>query len=457
MATYICQICQFHFEEKSRGIEFNNLDSNWTCPECGAFKGNFVRQIDDDDRERKQDSVDEVQPDVSTDSSGVDVSHFFHGCPSVPWLEDIMTIAQTGQSLEDNLLDTSRHLPSWDEILLLGNQLNPLPLLADEKVVTQTIIGPNAEKPLILDSPLLITHMSFGSLSREAKLALAQASALAGTAIGSGEGGILPKELSTAGKYIFEVVPNLYSVTPENLQKVDAVELKFGQAAMPGLGSSLPGDRVTEEIGQVRGLPAGQTIHNPSRFPDIHTPKELADKIDWLRNAIQGRPVGVKIAAGHLEEDLDFILEAKPDFITVDGAPGGAAIAPKYLKMGVTVPTIYALVRAKRHLMRCHANKISLIITGGLRISPDFAKAMALGADAIAIGTSALMAMNSPQNCPLDINSAARRVANFLKVSTEELTQFARLTGHLNVHDFSPNDLCTISREISETTGIRHA
>ena len=457
MATYICQICQYAFEEQSRGLDFNSLDSTWTCPECGAAKGNFVRQAIEEDNSRKTEGEEEELL-FTPEAHGVneiDVRQLV--ADHEPWQADIQAIAATGRSLESRGREQMPGLPSWDDIFFLGNQLSRLPLLSDEKIVTQTVIGPNAQKPLILDSPLIITHMSFGSLSRETKLALARASAMAGSAIGSGEGGILPGELAEAGKYIFEIVPNLYSVTPENLRKVDAVELKFGQAALPGLGSVLPAGRVTEEIGKVRGLPPHQEIVNPPRFPDIHTPKELMAKIDWLRDAVQGRPVGVKIAAGHIEDDLDFILEAKPDFITIDGNPGGAASASKFVKMGVSVPTMYALVRARRHLQRCHASKISLIITGGLRISPDFAKALALGADAVAIGSSALMAMNSPESVRLDIADAARRVANFLKVSTKEITDFARLSGHPNIHDLCLDDLCTINRDIAQTTGIRHA
>ena len=226
-----------------------------------------------------------------------------------------------------------------------------------------------------------------------------------------------------------------------------------------------------------RRFPAGKDIVSPSRYPDIHTPAELKDKIDWLRDASNGRPIGVKLAAGHIENDLDFALQAGPDFITIDGRPGGIGSAPKFIKMATSIPTIYALSRARKFLDRNHIGKISLIITGGLRISPDFAKALAMGADAVSISTSALIALGCQQykicntgRCPmgiatqdpalrsrLDVDQAARRVANFLRVSTEELVQFAKLTGHHNIHDLSIKDLCTCNSEIATHTGIHHA
>jgi len=391
-------------------------------------------------------------------------------------MHDIHTIAESGQSIYE-AMRCRQPVISWDDILILGKQLDGLPLLNEDKVVMQTVIGPRAEQPLVIDTPILITHMSFGCLSKEAIIALSEGSAQVGTAIGSGEGGILPESFSASRKYIFEYVPNQYSVTPENLLKVDAIEIKFGQSAKPGLGSRLPGEKVTPEISQARGFPVGKDILSPSRYADIHTRAELKAKIDWLREASNGRPIGVKIAAGQVESDLDFALAGGPDFITLDGRPGGTDCAPKYIKMATSVPTLFALSRARQFLDNNHADHVSLIITGGLRISPDFAKAMAMGADAVAIGTAALMAMGCQQykicqtgKCPLgitaqnpdfcarlDIDQAARRIANFLRVSTQELSLFAKLTGNHNIHNLSITDLCTCNSEISNHTNIRHA
>ena len=269
---------------------------------------------------------------------------------------------------------------------------------------------------------------------------------------------------------------NLYSVTPENLRNADAIEIKIGQGTKPGMGGHLPGEKVTREISEVRNKPMGKDIIAPSRFPGINTKDDLKNLITQLRYASEGRPVGVKIAAGHIERDLEFCVYAEPDFITIDGRGGATGSSPKLLRDSSSVPTIYALHRARKYLDSIGSD-ISLIITGGLRVSSDFAKAIAMGADAVAVASAALIAMACQQYkicgtgmCPVGIatqdeelrsrlheDAAAARVANFLNVSLEELKMFARITGHDDLHDLSVDDLCTVSREISEYTDIEHA
>jgi glutamate synthase domain-containing protein 2 len=318
--------------------------------------------------------------------------------------------------------------------------------------------------------------MSFGALSKEAKLALAKGSAAVKTAMCSGEGGILPESMQSAYKYIFEYVPNRYSATEDNLKKVDAIEIKIGQSTKPGMGGHLPAEKVTEEIAKIRGVSKGSDIISPSYFEDIKNRDDLKKKVEWLRKSSDGRPIGIKFAAGNVETDLEVALYAEPDFITIDGRPGGTGAAPKFIKAATSVPSIFALYRAGKFLKEKGATDVSLVITGGLRISSDFAKALALGADAVAIGTSALMAcgcqqyrMCSTGRCPVGITSqdpelrqmvnideSAKRLANFLRVSTEELKDFARLTGNNNVHRLLIHDLCTTNSEISNYTEIEH-
>ena len=318
--------------------------------------------------------------------------------------------------------------------------------------------------------------MSFGALSREIKIALATGSAAVGTAICSGEGGILHDELQASHRYIFEYVPNRYSATAENLQRVDAIEIKIGQSAKPGMGGHLPGRKVTREIAEVRDRAEGADIISPAHFEDIRTRDALRRKVDWLRDTSGGKPIGIKIAAGNLEADLEFALHANPDFITVDGRAGATGAAPKFIKDATSVPTIFALRRARKYLDERQLDGISLVITGGLRVSSDFAKALALGADAIAVASAALMASGCQQyricntgNCPVGITSqdpklrarlridkSAQRLENFLRVSTEELKAFSRLTGNENVHGLSLSDICTVNSEISGHTEIEH-
>jgi glutamate synthase domain-containing protein 2 len=290
----------------------------------------------------------------------------------------------------------------------------------------------------------------------------------------SGEGGILPESLDSAYKYIFEFVPNQYSVNDENLKEVDAVEIKIGQSAKPGMGGHLPAHKVTDEIAAVRGFEPGEEIISPSRFEDIENKEDLKRKVKWLRDMTEGKPIGVKVAAGHIEEDLAIALHANPDFITVDGRAGATASAPKFIKAATSMPSIFALLRARKVLQE--REDISLIITGGLRVSSDFAKALALGADAVAIGTAALIAIGCQQyricntgKCPVgiatqdqalrarfNIGKGAERLANYLRVVTKELQDFARLTGKSDVHQLSMQDLFTTNSEVSGYSDIEH-
>lgn len=461
MAVYVCGDCAYEYDEDKEGLKWGDLPANWECPVCQAPKSAYVPKTGDGQAEvvigeggLPEKSVDDLEE----------------------WMADIRLMAETGKTLEE-AMRTRKPVIGWDDLLFKGSQLARPPLLQEDEVITKTIIGERAKKPLILESPVYVSHMSFGALSKEAKEALARGSALAKTAMCSGEGGILEESIGNSYRYIFEYVPNLYSVAPENLARVDAVEIKIGQSAKPGMGGHLPGEKVTADIAKARGFPEGKDILSPSRFRDITTPADLAKRIDEIRSMTSGVPIGIKIAAGRIEEDLDFILAAgNVDFITIDGRPGGTGSAPKYIKMATSVPTLFALYRARRHLDKRRAWGVGLVATGGLRISADFAKALALGADAVAIATSALIAIGCRQfkmcntgRCPygitsqdpelrknIDINESARRLGNFLRVSTEEIAQFARITGHKNVHNLSIDDLYTTNSEISAHTTIDH-
>ena len=390
-------------------------------------------------------------------------------------MSEIHEMAVTGKSIIQ-AMGTQMSMPDWDDILIMGAQLNPPPLDEHAPVSTMTVIGKNAKRPMILGTPVYISHMSFGALSKEAKTALAMGSAMAHTAMCSGEGGILPEEKEASYKYIFEYVPNLYSVTDENLKSSDAVEIKIGQGTKPGMGGHLPGNKVTPEIAAIRNKPLGQDVISPSKFPGINTKEDLRKLVSELRTRSDGRPIGIKIAAGKIEKDLEWCVYAEPDFITIDGRGGATGASPAIIRDSTSVPTVYALYRARKYLDAVRSD-ISLVITGGLRVSSDFAKAIAMGADAVAVASAAMVAAACQQYricgsgmCPvgiatqdenlrkrMHIEASAKRVANYLNCSTEELKTFARITGHDNIHDLSVEDLCTTSREISEFTNISHA
>ena len=465
MTNYKCTICGHEFDKG----EAAGTEGQPACSICGAY-GEMLAAADTETNAaeaggQKQSGAGSLEYD----------SAFARADDSIRYMSEIHKMAVTGESIIE-AMGIKDPIPCWDDILILGAQLDPMPLERGEKVATETIIGKNAKQPMVLDNPVFISHMSFGALSREVKIALAKGSASAKTAMCSGEGGILKEEMDAAYKYIFEYVPNGYSVTLENLRNADAIEIKIGQGTKPGLGGHLPGDKVTDEIAAVRGKPVGEDIHSPSKFSDINSKEDLKNLVAKLRDESGGRPVGIKIAAGRIERDLAFCVFAEPDFITIDGRGGGTGASPKLVRDAASLPTIYALYRARKYLDSIGSD-ISLIITGGLRVSSDFAKAIAMGADAVAVATAGLIAAACQQYricgsgyCPvgiatqdpelrsrLEIDTAAQRVANFLNVSLEELRQFARLTGHERLHDLCVNDLCTIDREISEFTNIPHA
>jgi glutamate synthase domain-containing protein 2 len=469
MATYKCLACGHEYIEENEEVRWEDLPADWICPVCGVDKSFFEKQTEDasDSNTSADLPINEETEYLAKWKKSADKNeHYF---------SEIHRIAESGTSASEPM-KTTQPIISWDDILIKGAQLSKIPLRHDTAVKTQTIIGPHAKHPLVIETPIYISHMSFGALSKEMKIALAKGSAAAQTLICSGEGGILPEEFDNAYKYIFEYVPNEYSVTDENLKKVDAIEIKIGQSVKPGMGGHLPAEKVTEEIATIRGKIKNKSILSPANYSDIKTKDDLKKKVSWLRQKSEGKPIGIKLAAGNIETDMEIAVYAEPDFITIDGRGGATGSAPKYIKDHTSIPTIYALYRAKKYLNDHEIKHISLVITGGLRVSADFAKALAMGADAIAIATAAMIAGGCQQyricntgHCPvgiatqdpelrkrLNIDKSAQRISNFLSVSTEELKTFARITGNYNVHDLQIKDLCTTNQEISNYTNIDH-
>ena len=493
MTRYRCNVCNvFEYDDSQGnsaasimvGTKPDDFPEGWKCPVCFADKTHLMPIGEGGGTEKSEATV--ICPHCGKKSVvDVTVPKNDSGSYLGPWkrssddleiyMDDIHKISETDESITEPMR-TVKNVISWDDILVKGAQLAKIPLNKDELVSTRTVIGPRARQPLVIETPIYITHMSFGALSKEVKIALAKGSAAVKTAMCSGEGGILRESFDNSYKYIFEYIPNKYSVTEENLKAVDAIEIKIGQSAKPGMGGHLPANKVTKEIAQIRGFPEGTDIVSPAHFDDIRGRDDLKRKVDWLREKSGGKPIGIKIAAGDVEADLEVAVYAGADFITIDGRPGGTAASPKFVKQATSVPTIFALYRARKFLDSRGIKDISLVITGGLRISSDFIKALALGADAVAIGTSALMACACQQyrichtgRCPvgvtthdselrgrMDVDLSAKKLENFLRVSTEELKDFARLTGNDDVHKLGIGDLCTVNSEISNYTEIRH-
>lgn len=470
--VYICSICGYVYDEEKEGKPFSELTE---CPVCKQPPEKFEQA------EVKRTIA--ALPEAKKQSAPINAGNLDLSYPQETrktdsdyrYMKEIHEMAVTGKSAIE-AMGTQMKMPGWDDVLVLGAQLNPMPLDEHAEVSLKTVIGKHAQKPMVLDMPVYISHMSFGALSRETKIAMAKGSAAVSTAMCSGEGGILPEEKEAAYKYIFEYVPNLYSVTDENLKTSDAIEIKIGQGTKPGMGGHLPGSKVTPEIAQIRNKPVGKDIISPSRFPGINNADDLKKLVSELRMRSEGRPIGIKIAAGRIEKDLEFCVYAGPDFITIDGRGGATGASPAIIRDSTSVPTIYALYRARKYLDSIGSD-IDLVITGGFRVSSDFAKAIAMGADAVAVASAAMVAAACQQYricgtgmCPvgvatqdeklrerLHIDTAAKRVENYLKCSAEELKIFARITGNADIHGLSIDDLCTVSEEISEHTNIAHA
>jgi glutamate synthase domain-containing protein 2/rubredoxin len=493
MTLYRCDVCNVFEYEPERGNSLTQIrpgtepadfPDEWACPICASDRTHLKPVPPSVSPQFTQSYTCPAYGAPVKDSLSHEHAKALPGYLSAwerpsdnleEYMADIHTIAVTGESIIEPMR-TKKPVISWDDILIKGAQIATLPLNKETFVNTRTVIGPKARQPMVIETPVFVTHMSFGALSKEVKIAIAQGTAAVQTAMGSGEGGILPEARRQAYRYILEYVPNRYSITEENLKSADAIEIKIGQSAEPGMGARLPAEKVTAEIAKIRGYPQGTDIFSPAAYDDIRNKEDLKEKVQWLRETSGGKPIGVKIAAGDIEADLAAVLYAKPDFITIDGRPGATGAALKFIKDSTSLPTIFALYRARKYLDRNSGRDISLIITGGLRVSSDFAKALCLGADAIAIGTAALMACACQQyricntgNCPvgvttqipelrerLDPEISGKRLEQFLRVSTEELRDFARLTGNSDVHALSIRNICTTNSEISDHTDIPH-
>jgi glutamate synthase domain-containing protein 2/nitrite reductase/ring-hydroxylating ferredoxin subunit len=366
-------------------------------------------------------------------------------------------------------------LPRWDDLQIVTAQLARKPLLDDAEVDTELVIGPNAAKPLRLEIPLFVSDMSFGALSAEAKVALATGAEIAGTGICSGEGGMLPEEQEANSRYFYELASGRFGWDLDKAARCQAFHFKGGQGAKTGTGGHLPGHKVSGRIAEVRGLEPGQAAISPATFPDLTTAEDFREVADQVRETSGGIPVGFKISAQHIEDDVDFALESGADYIILDGRGGGTGAAPELFKKNISVPTIPALARARRHLGK--SRDVTLIITGGLRTEADFVKALALGADGIALANSALQAIGClgmrachTNTCPvgiatqqehlrarLVIEESARRLSNFLTASVELMQVMARACGHAHLNRFDVDDLTTWSLEMASLAGVRFA
>jgi len=405
-----------------------------------------------------------------------------HGAPEEPHVKLIQGYARSGlkktghHGVVDSMGVPRQDLPTWDDIQLLTAQLHRPPLLDEEPVGSDVVIGPNAQKPLKLDIPLFVSDMSFGALSASAKIALARGAELCGTGICSGEGGMLPEEQQANSRYFYELASARFGFSWDKLANVQAFHFKGGQGAKTGTGGHLPGEKVKGKIAEVRGLEPGTSAISPPRFPEWTEVSQIREFSDEVRDRTGGIPIGYKLSAQHIERDIDAALEVGVDYIILDGRGGGTGAAPLIFRDNISVPTIPALARARRHLDKAGRSDVTLVITGGLRKPADFIKALALGADAVAVSNSAMQAIGClgmrachTNNCPVGIatqkphlvdrlvvEKSANRLKNFFEASTELMKVMARACGHHHLNDFNPDDLVTWKEDMSRLSGVAY-
>lgn len=417
--------------------------------------------------------------------------------PSAIWsretIEDIQVKAELGHYRIRGMSTHRRSLPSFDDLVFIPSTLSRVPLEGyREKCVTRTVIGKRVPRPIVLETPITIAGMSYGALSRNAKVALGRAARKVGISTTTGDGGMLPAEREATALMVYQVLPSRYGFNPHHLRQADAVEICVGQGAKPGTGGVLLGEKVSAEIAAMRDLPPGVDQRSPVRHPDWIGPDDLIIKIEELREATDYQiPIYVKMGASRVADDVKLAAKAGADAIVLDGLEGATGASPDLLLDHTGTPTMPALVEAVAALEEIgKLGEVQLIVSGGIRNGADAAKALALGADAVSIGTAALIALNCNKpiyiedyhalgtepgfchhchtgRCPvgittqtpelmarLDVDEAAERVANFLNAMTMEIQMLARACGKSNVHDLEPEDMRALTLEASLITGI---
>jgi len=407
-----------------------------------------------------------------------------------PWvIEDIHSKAELGR-YRIRGFSTFQRVTHFDELTFLSTGLTRFPLEGyKEQCNTRTVLGArNSENPLVLETPVYISGMSYGALSANAKTALGKGAAMVGTASCTGDGGMLQAERDAADKLVYQVLPSRYGFDPNHLVRAEAIEIVVGQGAKPGTGGMLMGVKVLNEIADMRDLPQGIDQRSPARHPDWLGPDDLAMKIEQLREATDYRvPIHVKLGACRVDDDVKLAAKAGADSIVIDSMVAGTGASAEVLLDHSGIPTVPAIVMAREALRELGLyGTVSLIASGGIRSGADAAKALALGADAVAIGIGALIALNCNKEIPgtdfidevgvpagqcrhchtgkcpvgittqdpeltqrLDPDEGAERVANFLNSMTMEMALLTRSLGKGDVHSLEPEDLAALTIEAS--------
>jgi len=428
-------------------------------------------------------------------------SSYDHG-DSIRWtpkdIADIHAMSRLGRYQIRGFTTANRRMANWNDLVFVPATATRLPLEGyRESCDTKTVLGDRpglVSQPIELDIPIYIASMSFGALSASAKAALGRGASQVGTMTCSGEGGMLPEEREASDTMVYQMTPSRYGLDLEHLRQADGIEIVMGQGAKPGTGGLLLGMKISDRVARMRSLPIGVDQRSTVRHPDFLGADDLLIKIEELREATDYRvPIFVKLGA--TRPRFDVAMAAKvADVIVLDGAEGGTGASPELLLDHTGIPTMTAIPAAREALQESGmSEEVKLVAAGGIRNGTDAAKALALGADAVMIGTAALMALgcNSPRyledyqkigtspgkchhchtgRCPvgittqdpiletrLHVDAAADRVARYLTAMTMEITMLAKACGKSSVHNLEMEDLRALSLDSSAFTGVKLA
>ncbi len=420
------------------------------------------------------------------------VTEIPHTLPRKSATFDDYTLSEIRRAAATGIYDirgggAKRRLPHFDDLLFLGASMSRYPLEGyREKCETEVVLGTRfAKNPIVLDIPITIAGMSFGSLSAQAKEALGRGASLAGTSTTTGDGGMTPEERGQSKMLVYQYLPSRYGMNPVDLRKADAIEIVVGQGAKPGGGGMLLGQKISDRVAEMRDLPMGIDQRSSCRHPDWTGPDDLEIKIQELREITNWeKPIFIKIGGARPYYDTTLSIKAGADVVVLDGMQGGTAATQEVFIEHVGQPTLACIRPAVKALQDLGMHrKVQLVLSGGIRNGADVAKALALGADAVSIGTAALVAMgdNDPAleaeynklgttagayddwqdgrdpagistqdpelSARLDPVKAGRRLANYLKVMTLEAQTIARACGKSHVHNLEPEDLVALTVE----------
>lgn len=385
--------------------------------------------------------------------------------------------AESGKPVE-RPLGSPKKFPSIDSLMFPFAQLDPLPIPEREEIDTTVMIGKKARRPLILETPIMVGGMAYGfALSERVRIALAKGCTLAGTAVNTGQGGLLPAERQAAEQLILQYNRGHWSKEPEILRQADALEIHFGQGSVGGSFGILPADKISRKMRRMFKVPRGERLIYPARVPGINHGRDLVRKVNELRNITDGIPIGAKFAAcDRLEKNLAWCLEAGLDYVAISGCEAASKGSPPTLLDDFGLPVAFALTRAVNYLKKVGARQeIDLIVDGKLITPGDFLKVLALGADAVYIGTAALFAVAHTQVLKalpfepptaltwqvgknarrFNINKGANSLHLYLRSCTLEMKMALSTMGKKSIHELSKGDLVTLDPYMAEVTGIR--